>query len=390
MLRITGMIGLGAVLSLALVVLLILAAGASQPMSQGPEAAEARRAAFAETFEQLWPDYAGRLPDPAGRFTMRHQHHGFIDGVAVVDFELQDDELPLPPLIIAAGGSNGGFWLGGPGWFPSRQYLGAMLMRSGFSIRSIAHFGGRPLPDWFGEGSLPPRLMEGSLDAIAHVVRDARGTRGAQRRCIGFIGVSKGGELTLLLAGYGEELSGGDGPLMDAAVAVVPSHVVNQSPARTLLIRSSWSMGGEPLEFVRYPWLSPHIPGALMRDYPSVLALSHQLLSQEAAVARAEIPAERAAMPVLLQGAVRDHMWPSAEMSRAAMARAGRLNPGHALEYLEYDLDHFLTSHPEPILDAAAFLYERLRQAAEDGRCEADFRPPGGVDAEPSRDLASG
>jgi len=388
-LRWAGGLAIWAVMSAALALMLMFAAAKSTPLIVGASIADSISAAWEEDSEGLWERYQTRLPEPLPQWRIRHQHRGVMDGVAVMDYELQPDEAFLPPLIVAVGGSEGGFWLGGPGRRPTSGRFGQILMGFGFSIRSIAHFGGRPLPEWFGEGELPPRLAEGRLEAIAEVIRDARTTRGAQRRCIGFVGVSKGGELTLLLAAHSDTLAGEGSPLMDAAVAAVPSHVVLQSPHRTLRVNSSWSLAGEPLDFVRYPWLSPHVPGALLRDYEAVLRLGRQALSNEAMVARAVIPVERAAMPVLMLGATRDHMWPSAEMSRAALARAERLNPDHTVSLAEYDLDHFVMSYPEPILDTVVFFYETLRQAAAEGRCEADFADPWHPDGAPSSELAS-
>ncbi|MCH8490528.1 MAG: hypothetical protein LAT81_11450 [Oceanicaulis sp.] len=384
-----GGLALWAGLSGALALMLMFAAAKSTPLIVGASIPESISAAWRDDGARLWAHYQPRLPTPPPQFQTTLLPRGVMDGVGVVDFERQSDDPVLPPMIVAVGGAEGGFWLGGTNRFPTSLTFGHLLMRHGFSIRSISHFGGGPLPDWLGEGEIAPWLFEGRLEAIADVIRDARTTRGAQRRCIGFVGVSTGGELTLLLAGYGDELAGEDGPLMDAAVAAVPSHVVHQSPHRTLRVHSSWSLGGEPLDFVRYPWLSPHIPGVLLRDYDAVLALGRQVLRNETAVARAEIPVERAAMPVLMLGAARDHMWPSADMSRAALARAERLNPDHSLAYIEYDLDHFVLSYPEPIMDAVAFFYETLRQAAAEGRCEADFAEPwrpdeGAPEPEPS------
>lgn len=389
MLRMVGGVALWAGMSAALALLLMFAAAKSTPLIVGASISESISAAWEEDAEGLWERYQTRLPSPVPDWRFMRQPRGVMDGVAVVDFELQPHEALLPPLIVAVGGTNGGFWLGGPARLPTSSYFGSLLLEYGFSIRSIAHFGAEPLPEGFGEGQVPPYLQEGSLDAIAHVVRDARTTRGAQRRCIGFVGVSKGGELTLLLAAHTDALAGEDGPLMDAAVAAVPSHVVLQSPHRTLRIRSSWSLGGEPLAFLRAPWLSLYIPGALMGDRTAALGLARQMLRNEAAVARAEIPVEQAAMPVLMLGATRDHVWPSAEMSRAALARADRLNPDHALALAEYDLDHFVMSYPEPILDTVAFFYETLRQAAAEGRCEADFADPWHPDGAPPSELAS-
>lgn len=320
--------------------------------------------------------YRGRLPQALGPYQIAMRDRGVEGGVGHIDFELQTDALGLPPLIIAAGGSEGGFWLGSPSYFPNQIYMGRALHAYGFSIRSVGYFGDSELPDFMGEAQLDTRLIERPLEPIAAKVFSARTTHDASRRCTGFLGVSKGGELTMLLAAYADALVDGDGPLFDAAVAVVPSHVVWQAPYVTMRRRSGWSLDGEPLAFVPYPWLSPHLASAFI-DYPHVGALGEQALRNESAVDAARIPVERINIPLLMQGGIHDDVWPSSPMADAELARASSLNPDHRLEVVHYDLDHFLTAEAEPVLDAVAFLYEQLREAAEAGRCQADFLPLG-------------
>jgi pimeloyl-ACP methyl ester carboxylesterase len=319
---------------------------------------------------------------------------GVEQGVGIVDFErrrqasddaaatLQDDD--LPPLIVAAGGSGGGYWLGGPSWFPTARPMGRALLETGFSIRSMAYFTRSDVPDHRTQEGLHWYLSERPLEPIAARLQEARRTRGAQRRCIGFIGVSAGGSLTMALASYADQLAQGDENLFDAAVAVVPSHVVFQAPHASLRVRSRYALNGEPLAFVPYPWLSRHMPSAFF-DTPNVRALIEDALRNRRAVEAAAFPVERIEIPVLMMGALQDASWPSAEMSNAALARAERLAPErHALSVVNYDLDHYLTAELEPILEATAFLYEHLRAARDAGRCEADFPPLRGEPVEDS------
>jgi hypothetical protein len=327
-----------------------------------------------EDVDRLIAIHQSRLPTPLPRFNMALRDHGIVDGVGFVDFELEDEAVERPPLIIAAGGSKGGFWLGGPDHFPNQWHLGRVLFAHGFSVRSIAYFGEEEFPDFMGEGVLPPTLVERPLEPIAAMIEQARATHGASRRCTGLIGVSKGGELALLLAAYDDQLSDDPGSLVDAVVAATPSHVVQQAPYVTLRIRSSWSLGGEPMDFVRYPWLSPHVFSAFF-NYPFVGGLSEGALKNERAVEAASIPVERVSMPVLMQGGRFDDVWPSAQMADAALARAESRNPDHAMQVKNYDMDHFIISEAEPVLDTVVFLYEQLRAAAEAGQCEADFLP---------------
>ncbi|WP_421859423.1 acyl-CoA thioester hydrolase/BAAT C-terminal domain-containing protein [Oceanicaulis sp.] len=295
---------------------------------------------------------------------------GFIGDIAVMDLELQEAG-SLPPLIIMVGGSEGG-WLGRSSGLSPAGYLGQLLADMGYSIRNLNHFGLERLGDSWGEDLRPPRLFDRNLEPFAEVLNDARQTRGATNRCVGFVGVSRGGELTLLLAAYEADLNSSETRLFDAAVAAVPSHVVWQGPHRTLRIRSSWALGGEPLDFVPFPWLSIHTPRVLLRRASST-ASSEQALRNDAAVERALIPVERIEAPVLLQGALDDHLWPSAEMADAAFRRAEALNPDHGLVLKQYPVDHYVLSYPDAIADAAIFLDDTLRQAHSEGRCEASY-----------------
>lgn len=319
--------------------------------------------------DQITDEFA-RVPHFDGRWSYTANIRGFIDDIAVLDLEVNEVG-DLPPLIVMVGGSEGGWWGRSTGFSPS-GYLGQVLVDMGYSIRNLNHFGTDELADYWGEDLRPERLYERDLEPFARVLADARQTRGARNRCVGFIGVSKGGELALLLAAYEAELNSSETALFDVVVASVPSHVVWQSPHRTLRIQSSWALGGEALDFVPYPWLSIHTPSVLLRR-SSLAAFSEQALQNDAAVQSALIPVERIKMPTLLQGALEDHLWPSAAMAEAAWSRAEALNPDHAVELRQYPTDHNVYSTPEAIADAALFVDEALRLAYSEGRCEASF-----------------
>jgi hypothetical protein len=319
--------------------------------------------------DQIADEFA-RVPHFDGRWSYTANIRGFIDDIAVLDLEVNEVG-DLPPLIVMVGGSEGGWWGRSTGFSPS-GYLGQVLVDMGYSIRNLNHFGVERLATSWGDDPRPARLVERNLEPFAEVLRDARQTRGGANRCVGFVGVSKGGELTLLLAAYEAELNSSENRLFDAAVAAVPSHVVWQGPHRTLRIRSSWALAGEPLDFVPYPWLSVHTPSVLLRR-SSLAAFSEQALQNQRAVESALIPVERIESPVLMQGAQEDHLWPSAAMAEAAFRRAEALNPEHGLALKQYPVDHFVLSYPDAIADAAIFLDDALRQAQSEGRCEASY-----------------
>ena len=343
---------------------LMIALSGFVPAAWAQEAPPQRRlsSAIIERLEQN--------PHLDGRYAYSAPRGGFIGDIAYMDLELNEVG-DLPPLIVMVGGSEGGWSGRGTGLVPPGA-LGGLLADMGYSIRNLNHFGLERLGESWGEDLRPPRLFDRDLEPFAEVLNDARQTRGAVNRCVGFVGVSRGGELTLLLAAYESDLNTSETRLFDAAVAAVPSHVVWQGPHRTLRIRSSWALAGEPLDFVPFPWLSIHTPRVLL-SRSSTTASSEQALRNHAAVQRALIPVERIEAPVLMQGALEDHLWPSAEMADAAFRRAEALNPDHGLVLKQYPVDHYVLSYPDAVADAAIFLDDTLRQTHSEGRCEASF-----------------
>ena len=266
--------------------------------------------------------------------------------------EIDPDADRITPLVVLLGGSEGGLWSGA---------MGRDLRRSGFSTLSLSYFGheGQPL-----------RLIERPLEPIATGLTLARQTRGATRRCMAVIGVSKGGELALLLASHGDRLAPESMPLADAFVSAAPSHVVWQAPHVTIQVRSSWSMDGEPIDFVPYPWLSARLPD-VFRDRLRVGRYHEDALRNEAAVADAIIPVERIAQPTLLLAGTQDEMWPSADMARAIMERAERLNSDTPLRAEIGAFDHFVLSDADARAQVIAFVHTTLQSEALAGRCEA-------------------
>ena len=268
--------------------------------------------------------------------------------------EISTNQNITPPLVILAGGSNGGFWFGS---------FGQELLENGFSVMLLSYF---------GQEDQPEHLIERPIEPLANIIQLARTTRNSQRRCLALVGVSKGGELTLLLTAYDELLTNSVMPLVDAAVAAVPSHVVWQAPHISLRTRSSWSMEGEPMDFVPYPWLSGYLPDVFFNRLEVGRYVLDALRNEEAAE-HAAIPVEDIRVPTLMIAGSEDLMWPSEQMSKAAMERANRLNPDTPLRLDIRELDHFVMSDEQTRSDAIDFLEEVLISAQADGKCTADF-----------------
>ncbi len=277
------------------------------------------------------------------------------DGVVLQIAESEPASEDTPPLVVLLGGSDGGIWFGRI----AQDFIGRGVSTAGLS--------------YFGHDGQSDHLVERPLEPIANALAALRSSRGAPRRCMALVGVSKGGELALVLASYQDELAAADLlPIADAYVAAVPSHVVWQAPHATLRIRSSWSLGGDPMAFVPFRWLSPNLTDVFFNRLEVGEFLSDSLSNQDA-VDAAAIPVERIAQPTLLIAGRHDRMWPSLAMSQAAMDRAERLNPNTPLQLDVRELDHFVLADPEARSRAVNFVIDELRQAAEEGQCEADF-----------------
>jgi len=130
--------------------------------------------------------------------------------------------------IVVVGGSGGGI-----AW---QDYWGEILARHGFAALALAYFGMEGLPKDLDE--IPLEYFVGALEYMQRQPE-------IDRTRIGILGVSRGGELALLLASHA--------PLIRAVVAFVPSSVVFQSAASMEAgqkRRSSWTLHGRSLPFV--------------------------------------------------------------------------------------------------------------------------------------------
>lgn len=97
--------------------------------------------------------------------------------------------------------------------------------------------------------------------------------------------------------------------------------------------RSSWSLNGQPLPFVPIP---ADIPPCSSERGLSFLPIYDGGLNNAAAVARAEIPVERATGPILLVSGGDDRMWPAERMCRMVVDRLRRAGRDHLVKHLTF------------------------------------------------------
>ena len=196
---------------------------------------------------------------------------------------------PTPaPAVIVLGGSDGGL-------NPYTDLTAALLASRGYAALSLAYFGLEHLP--LNLEAIP---LEYFGDAIAWLQRQP--SVDADR--LGVIGVSRGGELALLLGSIYQELT--------AVVSYVGSGFVHPSPY-AMPPAPAWTWQDEPLPFL--DWTRQKGPEELRQ---------------------VEIPVEQINGPVLLISGDDDALWPSTAYSSVAWDRLKRNEHPWPDQFLRY------------------------------------------------------
>jgi dienelactone hydrolase len=201
------------------------------------------------------------------------------------------------PAIVVLNGSNGGI----------NEERAALLASHGYAALALGYFGAPGLP-----GNLANIPLEMFRDALAWLRRTVQ----PAGDFVAVSGHSRGGELSLLLgATFPEAVS--------AVVAYVPSSVVhgvlNAGPAGQGRFVTAWTLGAKPVQ--AHVWQdNPAQDWSVVDNLPEPRrqALAFVRAQRDAAaVARARIPVERIAGPVLLLSGGDDGYWPSTEYAAA-------------------------------------------------------------------------
>jgi dienelactone hydrolase len=192
------------------------------------------------------------------------------------------------PAVIVLSGSFGGV----P---PASGQAGGLASR-GYAVLALAYFGAEGLPRSLNR--IPLEYFGKALDWLA-----AQPSVDPSR--IGVLGISRGGELALLL--------GSVFPQIRSVVAYVPSNVVWAGCCDSRN-QPSWTVQGRPLAFV------------------SALGARDSVSMEQAT-----IKVERIKGAVLLISGRDDHVWNSSGMSEKVMARLQRNQFPYVYKHLSYD-----------------------------------------------------
>jgi dienelactone hydrolase len=249
------------------------------------------------------------------------------------------------PGIIVLSGANGGLQ-------SAAQQPGGLASR-GFSVLSLAYFAGEGLPKQLSGIKL--EYFKTAIDWLATQPR-------VDPNRIAVVGISRGGELALLL--------GATYPQVKAVVAYVPSHVVWAGCCDSLAqMEPPWTYRGKP---------TPHMPPApeirramsTLRPETSVrrTPIFLRRLEDTIAAMNAAIPVERINGPVLLISGRDDQVWPSTLMAEQIMGRLRRHLFKHPYRHLAYSgAGHGITRPYASTMDIHQEPHPRTRRLSDLG-----------------------
>ncbi len=246
---------------------------------------------------------------------------------------------PHPGLLVL-GGSSGGL--------PALQ--AQMFASHGYAALALAYF---------RYEDLPAQLVSIPLEYFQTALEWMQDQQNIQRDRIGVYGISKGGELALLL--------GATFPQIRAVVGIVPSAVVwkglssfetngfgvgNGPQAGS---GSSWSLHGQDLPFVPFKVseeFAQAMRKALQEHTPIGLTPLHRYsLAQAdaASVDQAAIRVEQTRGPILLVSGQDDQLWPSSLLSDMVIARLAQHQFAYPYRHLTYPgAGHLITIPYQP------------------------------------------
>jgi dienelactone hydrolase len=199
------------------------------------------------------------------------------------------------PGVLVLGGSEGGLPSRRAAWLASRGYVAFALA-------------------YFRYENLPAQLEAIPLEYFGQALGWMKSRPEISAHQIGVMGGSRGGELALQL--------GSMYPLIKAVVAFVPANVRHRACCGGNLAPYAWTWKGMPLAFVG-------------RDEHGAEAL------------RAAIDVESTSGPILLVAGEQDHVWDSAGMTRATVARLKHKHFTYQVESLVYPHAGHIAGRPE-------------------------------------------
>jgi dienelactone hydrolase len=213
-------------------------------------------------------------------------------------------------VVLVVGGSNGGL-----AW---SQEMAALLASHGYAAFALAYFAMEGLPPTLDR--IPLEYFGTALDWLSEQTTVAANK-------IGVVGLSRGGELALLL--------GATYPEIRAVVAYVPSGIL--WPAYPESGHGAWTLCGEEIPYAKtltYEQWDKALAAGSAR--PGSFDWYLIPLKDAAYATQASIRVEKINGPVLTITGTDDKIWPSTELTEFAVERLKRRGFAHRVEHLVY------------------------------------------------------
>ncbi|WP_019170041.1 acyl-CoA thioesterase/BAAT N-terminal domain-containing protein [Pseudaminobacter salicylatoxidans] len=221
------------------------------------------------------------------------------------------------PVVVVLNGSGGGI----------NEPRGALYASRGYQAFALGYF---------KAPGLSPFITETPLEYLETGLQWVRRKLAPRDGFVAVSGQSRGGELALLLGATFPDL-------VSAVIAFVPGAMVHGAqgagdPARGGWQGTTWTRGGIPLPHLWqdnsavhwHPWAGDVPPSR----HHSVF---FEGLKDTALAARARIPVENIAGPVLLISGRDDRAWPSSLYSRMVVSTLRRHDHPHLVRHLDFD-----------------------------------------------------
>jgi dienelactone hydrolase len=286
--------------------------------SRAPVLGEVARAAEGMSKDPLTATLVADGED--GAPTISHPIRRVYVGPGVASHEVRDRGLfgkmfePAHPgphrAVLVVGGSGGGL-----AW---SQEMAALLASHGYAALALAYFAAEGLPSTLDR--IPLEYFGTALEWLS-----AQTTVAANN--IGVVGVSRGGELALLLGATYSEIR--------AVVAYVPSGIL--WPAYPESGHGAWTLGGQEIPYAKTltyeQWDEALATGSARNDSFDWYLIP---LKDAAYANKASIQVEKINGPVLMISGLDDKLWPSTELTEFAMERFKQQGFHHSVEHLAY------------------------------------------------------
>ncbi|KNY27281.1 acyl-CoA thioester hydrolase/BAAT C-terminal domain-containing protein [Pseudobacteroides cellulosolvens] len=239
--------------------------------------------------------------------------------------------------IIVFGGSEGG-----KSWSKDDAKKNRMrFLSKGYAVLSLGYFAVEGLPN-----TLQCIPMEYFNTAIDWVLKQP----GIDKKGVAVIGLSKGGEASLLLASLN--------PKVKAVVALVPASNVFQGLGED--VRSSWSYKGEDVPFAPFVMNDAYFEGYRKMNEEGILEFKQVYKD---AIANPEIDemsaikVEKSKADILLISGKNDVLWDSEGMCQKIMKRLNDKKYKRFYEHISYETGHNLYENEEELFsDILSFL----------------------------------